>query len=110
MQSAVSVKLQGHGKARAGAQAPNATEAAMEERRKIQRGRTLKGGSIAINRASGFDCRVRNMSPAGACLEVASQIGIPDDFVLVVSSDRVKQPCRVIWRADTRLGVQFLAA
>ena len=110
MQTAVSVKLQGHGKARAGARAPHSTEAAMEERRKILRGRTFKGGSIAINRASGIDCRVRNMSSVGACLEVTSQIGVPDDFVLVVSYDRVKQPCRVIWRTDTRLGVQFLAA
>jgi len=82
----------------------------MEERRKAQRGRTLKAGSIAFNRAAGIDCRVRNMSPVGACLEVSSQVGIPNDFVLIVSYDRFKQSCRVIWRSDTRLGVQFLAA
>ena len=44
----------------------------MEERRKIQRHRTFKAGSIGFNRAAGIDCRVRNLSPAGACLEVAS--------------------------------------
>ncbi|HMA58158.1 MAG TPA: hypothetical protein VKP52_15790 [Pseudolabrys sp.] len=53
---------------------------------------------------------MRNMSPVGACLEVSSQVGIPNDFVLIVSYDRFKQSCRVIWRSDTRLGVQFLAA
>ena len=63
-----------------------------------------------FNRASGIDCRVRNMSPAGACLEVASQIGIPDDFVLVVGYDKINQPCHVIWRADMRMGVEFRAA
>ncbi len=79
----------------------------MEERRKVQRHRTLKAGSISFNRAAGIDCRVRNLSPAGACLEVASQLGVPDDFVLVVEIDHVHKPCHVIWRTATRLGVEF---
>jgi hypothetical protein len=82
----------------------------MEERRKAQRHRTLKAGSISFNRAGGIDCRVRNLSSGGACLEVASQVGIPEDFVLVIESDRLKQPCHVAWRAGTRLGVEFRAA
>ena len=82
----------------------------MEERRKVQRGRTLKAGSINFNRAGGIDCRVRNMSAAGACLEVSSQFGIPNDFVLVISYDKFKQACHVVWRSDTRLGVEFRAA
>jgi hypothetical protein len=86
------------------------TEAAMEERRKVQRGRTLKAGSISINQAGGIDCRVRNMSRVGACLEVSSQVGIPNDFVLVVGYDKFKQACHVVWRSDTRLGVEFRAA
>jgi len=79
----------------------------MDERRKVQRHRTLKAGSITFNRDAGVDCRVRNLSPAGACLEVASQLGIPDEFVLVVEIDHVKAPCHVIWRTATRLGVEF---
>lgn len=79
----------------------------MDERRKVQRHRTLKAGSITFNRDGGVDCRVRNLSPAGACLEVASQVGIPDDFVLVVEVDHVRAPCHVIWRTATRLGVVF---
>jgi PilZ domain len=82
----------------------------MEERRKVTRHRTLKAGSISFNRAGGIDCRVRNLSPAGACLEVASQVGIPDDFVLVVESDQLQQACHVIWRTATRMGVEFRAA
>jgi len=81
----------------------------MEERRKAPRHRTLKAGSISFNRARGIDCRVRNISPAGVCLEVASQIGIPDDFVLVVESDQLQQSCHVIWRTATRMGVEFRA-
>jgi hypothetical protein len=83
------------------------TEKVMDERRKVQRHRTLKAGSITFNRDGGLDCRVRNLSSAGACLEVASQIGIPDDFVLVVEVDHVRTPCHVIWRTATRLGVEF---
>ncbi|MGH6726387.1 MAG: PilZ domain-containing protein [Pseudolabrys sp.] len=79
----------------------------MDERRKIQRHRTLKAGSIIFSLDCGLDCRVRNLSGAGACLEVASQIGIPDEFVLVVDADHVKSPCHVIWRTATRLGVAF---
>ena len=79
----------------------------MDEKRMLQRRRTLKAGSITFNRAAGIDCCVRNLSPAGACLEVASQVGIPDEFVLVIDVDHVKQPCHVIWRSPTRMGVAF---
>lgn len=82
----------------------------MQERRKLQRGRTLKAGTISFNRAGGIDCRVRNMSTDGACLEVSSQVGIPNDFVLVVGYDKFKQTCHVVWRSDTHLGVEFRAA
>ena len=79
----------------------------MDERRKVLRHRTLKAGSISFNRAAGIDCRVRNLSPIGACLEVVSQAGIPNDFTLVIESDHLKQPCHVIWRTATRMGVEF---
>jgi len=82
----------------------------MEERRKAQRLRALKAGIISFNRAGGINCRVRNMSPAGACLEVDSQIGIPDNFMLVVSYDKFQQSCHVIWRSQSRIGVEFRAA
>jgi len=86
---------------------PVTTEDVMDDRRKVQRHRTLKAGSITFNRDGGVDCRVRNLSPVGAYLEVASQLGIPDEFVLVVEVDHVKAPCHVIWRTATRLGVAF---
>jgi hypothetical protein len=82
-------------------------EPLQSERRKTPRHRILKAGSIRFNRAGSIDCRVRNLSPAGACLEVASQVGIPDDFVLVVDVDHLTQSCHVIWRTATRMGVVF---
>lgn len=82
----------------------------MEERRKVPRHRTLKGGHITFKCTASIDCRVRNMSKAGACLEVENHIGVPDDFTLRIDVDRLKQPCHVIWRADKRMGVAFTAA
>lgn len=80
----------------------------MEERRTTQRHRTLKAGSIAFNSAAGIDCRIRNLSAIGACLEVESQIGVPDDFMLVMERDHVREQCHVIWRMRSRLGVTFV--
>jgi hypothetical protein len=61
---------------------------------------TLKGHETAI------DCVVRNLSDGGACLKVASPIGIPDTFDLVL--DRVVRHCRVVWRTAMQIGVTFV--
>ncbi|MBV9348738.1 MAG: PilZ domain-containing protein [Pseudolabrys sp.] len=79
----------------------------MEERRRVARHRTLKAGHIHFNRSAAIDCQVRNLSGYGACLEVASPVGIPDEFVLEIAADHCRQPCQVIWRKAGRLGVAF---
>lgn len=53
------------------------------------------------------DCIIRNLSDGGAKLEVATVVGIPDRFDLVVEGHR-PQPCKVAWRALKELGVQFV--
>jgi hypothetical protein len=58
----------------------------------------------------GCRCRREDTSPRLAPASRWRTVGIPEDFLLVVESDHVKQPCQVIWRTMTRLGVQFLAA
>lgn len=78
------------------------------ERRRVLRHRTLKAGSIRFNKGAAYDCRVRNLSPAGAMLEVAGQLGIPEAFTLVIEADHFRQDCRVIWRTTSRLGVAFV--
>jgi hypothetical protein len=87
-------------------------EAAMVdvERRKQLRHRTLKSGLIAFNHASTIECRVRNLSSIGACLEVAGPLGIPDEFLLLLDRNQLRKNCRVIWRRSTRLGVEFVFA
>ena len=80
---------------------------AMDERRNNQRQRVLKAGTITFNHGAGIDCTVRNLSSAGACLDVASPLGIPDDFILVIGSEQVQHPCHVTWRREKRIGVDF---
>ena len=78
------------------------------ERRKKPRTRTLKSGRILLNRHhSAIDCTVRNLSPIGACLNVASAIGIPDRFDVIFDADQSVRQCRVIWHREKQLGVEF---
>jgi hypothetical protein len=80
----------------------------MLERRKHPRHRTLKAGRIVFNhRFSVISCTVRNLSDGGACLQVASSVGIPDDFDLTIEPDRACRPCQVAWRSEQRIGVAF---
>ncbi|MFZ0526840.1 MAG: PilZ domain-containing protein [Xanthobacteraceae bacterium] len=79
----------------------------MSEGRKIARRRVLKLGTISFNRGGGITCRIRDISEGGACLEVASQFGIPDDFNLVIGPDNWHCSCHVAWRKANRIGVAF---
>jgi PilZ domain-containing protein len=81
----------------------------MAERRVDRRMRTLKGARILFNtRGSVLDCTLRNLSDTGACLVVATTVGIPEQFELLLESDRTVRPCRVAWQKDKQIGVQFV--
>lgn len=57
------------------------------EKPRPPRHRVLKAASITFGGGSAIDCIVRNLSDTGAALEVASPVGIPNEFVLIVASD-----------------------
>lgn len=83
-------------------------EAQDTERRIAPRRRLLKGGYIVFNDGhSTIDCRVRNLSETGARLEVASVIGVPDRFDLVLADKSARRPCRLVWRSPGAVGVAF---
>lgn len=80
----------------------------MQEKRKSQRHRTLKGGTIAFRQLGAtIDCVVRNLSDSGALLVVTSPLGVPDRFELVVQADQSVRQCRVVWRTERQIGVAF---
>jgi hypothetical protein len=81
----------------------SATDHRVAARRKV-----LKGAKISFHQlGTSTACTVRNISETGACLVVESQLGIPNDFDLVLESDRAIKHCHVEWRAGNRLGVSF---
>ena len=78
----------------------------MDNHRAAPRHRVLKAGSIEFN-GGVIDCTIRNVSDTGAAIEVASQLGIPDSFWLVISGTHTRRHCRVAWRNEKRIGVAF---
>jgi len=79
------------------------------ESRAVPRRKTLKAGHILFNAGrSSIDGTIRNLSPRGARLTVASVVGIPDTFDLQLEgAAHTRQPCRVKWRTLRELGVEF---
>jgi hypothetical protein len=78
------------------------------ERRRQPRARTLKSARILFNQHhSVIDCTVRNLSAEGACLNVASAIGIPERFDVMFDADQSIRPCRMVWHKEKQLGVEF---
>jgi hypothetical protein len=79
----------------------------MDQRRQT-RARTLKSARILFNdHRSVIDCTVRNLSPTGACLNVASALGIPERFDVMFDADQSIRACRMVWHKEKQLGVEF---
>jgi hypothetical protein len=73
------------------------------DRRMVSRNRVLKAGTIEFG-GGAVNCVVRNISIAGAALDVSNPTGIPEDFIRV---DGVRKFCHVNWRSGKRIGVSF---
>jgi hypothetical protein len=76
------------------------------EKRTAQRNRVLKAGMIEFP-GGAFSCMVRNLSKAGAALDVPSLAGIPDEFSLLLPIEGIRFYCRSVWRNERRIGVVF---
>ena len=65
----------------------------LQERRRLTRKRTLKGGRIVFNNGrSVIDCVVRNMTPQGALLTLPSILGVPKTFDLYIDGEVILAP------------------
>jgi hypothetical protein len=78
----------------------------MQERRRVRRIAVFKCAKIAIN-GSLRDCVVRDLSSLGARLAFVSTAYIPDNFELTFDSAHTLRRCRVAWRSDNQVGVEF---
>lgn len=77
------------------------------EQRRAERMETRKAGRIVLGSGLGLRCMIRNVSRVGACLQVASHFGIPQDIMLEIEGEQSKRPCRIVWRSNNQLGVIF---
>jgi hypothetical protein len=80
----------------------------MEERRQIQRTSVLKNAKIILNNSSSlFDCTVLNLTNVGSCIALALPDAIPNSFALSLDHALSSRQCRVVWRAENKLGLSF---
>jgi hypothetical protein len=79
----------------------------MEERRKELRMFAGKPAQISFGPTK-IPCTVANLSLIGACLQLSDPQAVPDHFDLVFSTETA-QRCRVVWRSDKELGVEFVS-
>ena len=75
------------------------------ERRRWPRRKTLKNGRTLWSNGDSSECIVRNLSEAGAQLELRGPI--PNRFDLLVEGDQCRRSCSVVWRRENRAGVRF---
>lgn len=83
------------------------SESIDKDNRASSRRRIFKAGTIAFDCGAGIDCIVRNISEAGACLEIESPVGIPNTFTLLIKNEGISKNARVKWRKAKRIGVAF---
>jgi hypothetical protein len=85
----------------------NVRATAMTEKRIAPRHRVFKHGVLAFSAGGSVDCTVRNVSATGARIDVASPIGLPKSFVLLIETDHFSRHCHSVWSRDKQIGVAF---
>jgi hypothetical protein len=81
-----------------------------KDRRKHARRAVRYKAWIDIRDSGMIDCQLVDISEGGAKVEVSDPIIVPDRFVLLFSRQGSPQrPCKVVWRHDRHIGVQFAA-
>jgi len=80
---------------------------AEKDKRRAPRQKVFKGARISFSHlGTSVECTVRNLSVSGALLTVENQLGIPDEFDLLMPDQPIRH-CRVAWRRGNRIGVEF---
>jgi hypothetical protein len=80
----------------------------MQERRKSGRSRVLKAAKIVLGSTSLIDCVLRNVTNAGARVQIANTVDLPETFDLTLDGGFTMRPSRVVWRSITETGVVFV--
>ena len=79
----------------------------MEEKRKYPR-TEIEETAYVSSGGSVMSCVVRNVSAAGAAIDVDNPAFVPPRFRLVMAKDSSVRDCRVIWIQKNRIGLAFV--
>ena len=54
------------------------------------------------------ECSLRNISTRGALIEMAQVMDLPNYLLIILPGEDYAMECRVTWREERNLGVEFL--
>jgi hypothetical protein len=80
----------------------------MAERRKLVRSRVLKNAKFIVDASLVIDCFVRNLTVAGAQVELPRTAELPDRLTMTFDSGRTLRSCRIVWRDQNKAGLEFV--
>jgi len=79
----------------------DSADARKDHRRRVLDMTFIRFGAMSVS------CVIRNLTEVGAALHVGLQSDIPDQFTLVVVTQKKIYSCPVVWRRNRRIGVSF---
>jgi DNA-directed RNA polymerase subunit RPC12/RpoP len=85
-------------------EARTADSACRSERRAVPRHNVTISGTVKFG-ADTFSCMVRDVSAAGARVDLTDRTKLPLHFTLIAEGSHL--PCQLIWRKERRIGVVF---
>jgi hypothetical protein len=78
------------------------------DRRRVHRQRVLKDARIILNNGrSTMSCTIRDLSALGARLQASPTPDLPENFMLIITSDGTMVPARRIWWLGNQMGIKF---
>ena len=80
----------------------------MLERRRFTRTRMHKAAKVLIGKSSVVDCIVRDLTDAGAGVEIPNTIALPEALDLTFDGGHSIRQARRVWRILNRAGIEFL--
>jgi hypothetical protein len=80
-----------------------------DDKRIIRRQRVLKTGKIIFSDGNSVvDCVIRNLSVAGARLELSNTVSVPQEFTLLDAHAGRSYSAKVAWRRGETMGIEFI--
>lgn len=82
----------------------------MSAERRVAPRQDLRWKCLIIDLAGSIagPCMMADVSASGAKLELKQSVDVPDEFILLLSSNDVRRQCKVVWRLENHIGVRFV--